>query len=132
MRLLLLLGIVLAGASCSNDNPGPNPPEEDPYLRVTVTPALATMSLSVNAVFQIAVTRGGLYQGAVTLTAEGLPASLTANFQPSPLVGFADRSTLTVTGGVGLTTGNYTFVVRARGPDVEDAVSAQITVVVTP
>jgi len=129
-RLLLVL-LAFAGASCSDDDDdGPQEPS-DPYLRVTVTPPIATVSLTVNAVFNIAVTRGGLYGGNITLTAEGLPASLVANFQPSPLVGTQDRSTLTISPGPGVTPGNYTFTIRASGPGVDPASSSHLTVVVT-
>ena len=130
-RVRVLIGVLaLVGASCSDDNPGPQDPG-DPYLLVTATPPVATMTFNSSAVFQIAVTRGGFYQGAITLTAEGLPASLVATFQPSPLTGTTDRSTLTISIGTGATAGTYNFVVRAKGPGVDDAVSSQLTAVVT-
>ena len=129
MRLLpfALLATLVAGC---NDNPPLNPPIEDFFLTITFSPAAVTIPLHNSATMNVVVTRGGLYGGPITLTAEGLPAGVTATFNP-PILTNTDRGTLTLTSTTGGTAGPCPFIIRASGPDVEDDVTPTITCVVT-
>jgi hypothetical protein len=125
----LLFALALAG--CSN-NPEVTPPPPDYYLLITITPPGVTMPAGGEATISVIVTRDGLYPGTVTLSAEGLPINVTGVFQPAALTGNLTQSTLTVAANVQAALGSFTFVIRARGADVDDVVTSPISVVVTP
>jgi hypothetical protein len=76
----------------------------------------------------IIVNRGG-YSGPIVLTAEGLPAGVTASFQP--VSGSTSTTTAALDIGPTVAPGVYTVTVRATGTGVPDA-TAQITLTVTP
>lgn len=64
------------------------------------------------------IDRSGGFTGAVTLTAEGLPAGVTAAF--TPVGAGVNNSTLTLTVGNAVAVGNTAFTVRASGAGVTD------------
>jgi len=121
----------LALAGCS-DNPEATPPDSNYYLVITVTPPGTTVPQGGSATINVVITRGGLYPGTVTLSAEGLPVNVNGLFQPSTLNSPATQSVLTVSANAQAALGSFTFVIRARGADVDDVVTQPISVVVTP
>lgn len=130
MRLLAFALMAPLVAGC-NDNPPLNPPEDDYFLRITYSPAAVTIPLHNAVNISVVVTRGGLYPGSITLTAEGLPPTIIATFNPAILTGTTDRSTLTLTSGPGNTVGPCPFTIRATGSGVDDEVTPTIGCVVT-
>ena len=130
MRLLTFALLTTLVAGC-NDNPPLNPPS-DWFLNITFSPAAVTIPLGGTATINVVVTRGGQYGGTITLTAEGLPATVIPTFDPAILTGSNDRGTLTLTAGPGTVVGNCSFIIRASGADVEDDVTPTISCAVTP
>lgn len=123
--------VALALAGCS-DNPEVTPPDSNYYLQLTITPPGLTVPQNGAATINVIVTRGNLYPGTVILSAEGLPINVVGTFQPAALAGNVTQSTLTVAPNLQATLGTFTFVIRARGADVDDVVTQPISVVVTP
>jgi hypothetical protein len=129
MRFLTFAVLATLVAGC--DDEPTNPPDDGFFLRITYSPAAVNIPLHNSETMQLVVTRGGLYPGSITLTAEGLPATVIATFNPAILTGTTDRSTLTLTSGQGNTAGPCPFTIRATGPEVDDAVTPTISCVVT-
>ena len=130
MRLLTFTLLATLVAGC-NDNPPLNPPQDDYFLRITYSPAAVVIPLGNSVNVSVVVTRGGLYPGAITLTAEGLPNAIIPTFNPVILTGSTDRSTLTLTSGPGAVAGPCPFTIRATGADVDDEVTPTISCAVT-
>ena len=126
MRLLTFALLALLVTGCDDDPPSGGP--SDYYLVITVTPAAVVIPRGGSDVLQIVVTRGAFYPGAITLTAEGLPAGVVATFNP-PILNGTDQSTLTLTAPAQATPGPCPFIIRASGPDVEDDVTPSISCV---
>ncbi len=76
------------------------------------------------------VVAGG-FNGAITLSATGLPASVTASFTPSSLTGFG-TSQVTVSAALGATPGNYTFNVNGTSDGVTETASVSLTIANAP
>ena len=91
-----------------------------PAVRVAVSPT--TVKIAPGGVAQVAVllTRVGGLTGDLVMTAEGLPAGVTATFGPSPVI--ATVTTLTLSAAAGAATGAFNVVVKAAaGSDVGTA-----------
>jgi len=127
--LIALTTLVAVG--CSDDDETA-PPPSGYYLNINYSPPAVTLPLGGAVNISIVITRGGLYPGAITLEAEGLPATIIPTFNPAILTGSADRSTLTLTAGPQSVAGPCPFVIRATGANVEAEVTATISCVVTP
>ncbi len=87
---------------------------------VVLTPASGTLQVSRNSnnVVSINIARTN-FAGAVTLSAENLPAGVTAAFVPQGTVGTV--SSLTFTAGAAATLGTSNVTVRATGAGIADA-----------
>ncbi len=90
----------------------------------------ATAAQGAAATVPLAITRSGGFAGAVDLTAEGLPAGVTASFAPASLGAAVTASTLTLTAAATATPGTNSIVVRASGTGVT-AQTATIAFTVT-
>ena len=91
-----------------------------PAITVTVGSASVTAAQGTSATVPVTITRTNGATGAVTLTAEGLPANVSASFSPSPIAATDATSTLTLTVGAGATVTSSTITVRAAAAGVTD------------
>jgi hypothetical protein len=92
---LLAAGVLLLG--CGTDSqPNPIDPTSPPGFSVAVGSTLSATRGSSRST-TLTVTRTGGYAGAITLSATGLPAGVTATFDPDLLTGTASSSSLQFT-----------------------------------
>ena len=124
---LTILGLALVAAACGGDG-GTTP---TPTISVSVAGSVSLVQGGTGST-TVSITRGGGYTGSVTLSAEGLPAGVTASFSPSTLSS-ETTSTLTLSGSGSATVGAGNFTVRAKGTGVTDATaSGSVTVTDAP
>jgi N-acetylneuraminic acid mutarotase len=76
------------------------------------------------------VVAGG-FNGAITLSAAGLPSGVTASFSPSSITGFG-TSQMTFSVGLGVATGNYTVTVAGTSAGVTETTTVPLTVASAP
>lgn len=101
--------------------------EEDPLtpaggVTISLAQAGATVFPGASASLPVTVSRSGDFTGAVTLTAENLPAGVTVSFEPATVTG--TTSILTVTGASGAATGTGTITVRGAGSGTNTATAS--------
>lgn len=109
------------------------------HLVVTVTPipgvkvvvAPATLSIAKGGFAQAAVllTRVAGFTGDFVMSAEGLPAGLTASFAPAPVIGTA--TTLTLAATAATTAGTYNIVIKATAGSEFGTFTVPVTVATT-
>jgi uncharacterized membrane protein len=103
-------------------------------LTVTAAPSTGFIGVDVNAAnnvlwvvqgesknWEVIVTRGGGFTGAVDLSIEGLPPNVTATLSPVTLAPGMAGSLLTLTAQSAATVGTTNVTIRARGAGVADA-----------
>ena len=124
----LATNVALAACGGGNSNlPGPTP-----RISGSANPASLTIEQGATGTVAITLVRSD-YTGTVTASVEGLPAGITATFNPPTLSGSATNSTATVTVATSLTPGTYNATIRASGSGVGDATgSYQIVVTARP
>ena len=102
-----------------------------PSYTLSVGSATVTVAQGASTTQNITLTRTGGFTGAVALTAEGLPAGVTASFNPQSVT--ANASVLTLTAAAGATTGNPTITVRGTATGQTDKTATfQLTVNAAP
>ena len=125
----LLMAFVVA--ACGNDGDSPTVPVVTPQtigLTVTNPTPVPSLAIAVGAQVSIALTRTGGFTGAVTMTAEGLPAGWSASFAPAQITtGAGTLATVTVPGNT--PRGNTTVTFRATATGVT-AATGQATITV--
>ncbi len=100
-----------------------------PAITVSVGTGTASAVQGGTATVPVTITRTNGATGAVTLTAEGLPANVTAAFVPASIPDGSTTSTLTLTVGANATVATSPIVVRATSPGVTDqTATVQLTV----
>jgi len=109
--------------------PPPSPPAA-PAIAVSVNLLGVAVPQGQNNTVAITVGRTS-YTGSIDLTAEGLPAGVTAGFSVASLPNGTTSSTLTLTAVANAPLGQSTVIVRASGTGVT-AQTATLTVTVTP
>jgi hypothetical protein len=112
--LPFLLTAVLATTACGDDNDPVNPL---PGISITLAQPSAAVLPGSSIAVPITLSRTGGFTGSMTLTAENVPAGITASFEPSTLASDATTSTLTLTAVSGATAGG-TITIRASGSGV--------------
>lgn len=127
LRLCALVG-VLTLAACGKKGPT-NPGGSTASIAVSTTAATLSVAQAATGSAPITVARS-TYSGDVALTAEGLPAGITATFTPATLSGTATASTLELQVSGTAAVGTTTITVRARGTGVADA-TTPIAITVT-
>ncbi|HET9983161.1 MAG TPA: hypothetical protein VFQ38_06230 [Longimicrobiales bacterium] len=109
-----LAGVVLLALACSGNDNGTNP--QTPAIDIAVSPPSLSVTQGASGTFSVAVTRSGGFADAVTLAAEGLPASVTI---PNVTVAAGQTSgTMTVSAGAAAAGGTSTVTIRATGNGV--------------
>ena len=82
-----------------------------PSFQIGATPASITLTPGASATSSIKLTLSGQFNSAVALTAAGMPAGVTASFQPATIAAGSTSSTLTLTASsqAAATTANITI-----------------------
>lgn len=89
-----------------------------PAITLVAGSSSASAAQGASATVPLTITRGGGFATAVDLTAEGLPAGVTASFAPASLAAGVTTSTLTLTAAANATPGTASVIVRASGTGV--------------
>lgn len=118
-RRRLLAGVLALVTACSGE--GGTPTQPGTLTLLSATPA-ATAARGTGATFPLSIARGNGFAGDVTLSAESVPAGVTATFAPPTLTGSATASTLTLDVGGSALPGTYAITVRARGTGVAEQI----------
>jgi trimeric autotransporter adhesin len=103
-------------------------PSQSPSIDVALGAAALSLPQGQSGTVGVDISRSGGYTGDVSLAASGLPAGVTAAFNPAPVSG--SSSVLTLAASSGATPGSYTITVTGSGTGVSDA-SATLTLTVT-
>lgn len=80
----------------------------------------------------VSLVRGGGYSGTVVLSADGVPAGVTATFAPTTLSGSATNAIVSFDVGPTVTPGTWSITVRANGPGVATASTQYTLTIPTP
>ena len=106
-----------------------------PGITVVVGATTVTAAQGTSATAPITITRTNGATGTVTLSAEGLPANVTASFSPNPIAATDATSTITIVVGAGATVASSNVTVRAvlaGSPDQTTTFSLAVTSAATP
>ena len=115
--------------TCSGDDDGPS--GNAGSIQVVLTPATFSLPQGSSSSATLSLTRGGGFSGAVTLTSAGLPTGVTTTITPAQLSGSTASSTVDVSVGATVATGNYTGTITATAQGVAQTTATyQVTVTV--
>ncbi len=123
ISVLLVAMAALLSASCEEGG-GTTEPSPQPTIGVSVGNPGTSLLPGGSATLGVQVTRSSGFTGPVELSAEGLPAGVTASFAPALLPGASVESQLTVQAGPSASPGSHTFTVRARAGGASDATAS--------
>lgn len=122
-----LLAILTALGACIEGVEGPDI-DETGSVTMAISQPVATVAAGMTAVSAITLTRIDGYQGTVLLSADSLPAGVTAAFDPAALGGAATTSIMTLTADATAAAKLDTINVRASGTNLTTVTQ---TVIVT-
>jgi subtilase family serine protease len=102
-----------------------------PNFSIYISPSSVSVQQGGSGTTTIAPVLSGGFDGAITLSATGLPSGVTATFNPItiPAPG-SGSSTLTLSVPVSITPGTYTITVKGSGSGITN--SAPLSLIVTP
>jgi alpha-tubulin suppressor-like RCC1 family protein len=123
--------LVVACGSDGGTTNTPVTPTVPETITVAVSPASLGLTVGQSGTTTVTVSRGGGFAGAVALSAEGMPAGVTASFAPASVPSGSTTSTLTVDVGAAAAPGSYTLTIRGVGPGV-GASTAALALTVSP
>jgi len=108
-------------ASTSGTTPGD--------FAISANPSAISMLQSSSSTSTIATTISGSFNSAIALSASGLPAGATANFNPSSIAAPGNgSSTMTVLAGSATATGTYNVIVTGTGGGQTHSTAISVTV----
>jgi hypothetical protein len=126
-----LVALVL-GSACSSDAAPIEPPTTG-SIQLASNVLGASVVQGYATTVDLTLSRTGGFAGAVTLSAEGLPANVTASFAPATLTGATVNSTVTLQVGANATLGAAEVTLRASGDGVTSrTVRFELTVLTPP
>jgi endoglucanase len=99
---------------------------QPPDFTLSASPASLTINRGSSGTSTITITRTGGFTGGVTLSASGLPAGVTANFNPNPAT--AGSSVLTLSASSTATLGAATVTVTGAGGSLTRTTTVGLTV----
>jgi endoglucanase len=105
---------------------GAEPGPATPDFALSASPASLTVNRGASATSTIAITRSGGFTGAVALSASGLPAGVTASFNPASATGAS--SVLTLTASSAATLGAAAVTVTGAGANLTRTAPISLTV----
>jgi hypothetical protein len=102
------------------------PPVNNPNFTLSANPATLTVSRGASGTSAITITRSGGFTGSVALSASGLPAGVTATFNPTPATGA--NSTLTFAAASAAAAGTVTVTITGAGGSITRSTTLILTV----
>src|SRR5262249_55542809 len=99
---------------------------QTPDFSLSASPASLTINRGASGTSTITVTRTGGFTGGVTLSASGLPAGVSANFNPNPAT--AGSAALTLSVSTTATLGAATITVTGTGGGLTRTTTVALTV----
>ena len=102
-------------------------------IQVAINPATLTVEQGGSGTVSVALTRGGGFDGAVTIAVSGLPAGVTTTITPAQLTGATTSASVAVAVAASVAPGTYTATVTATAQGVGSATTTyQLTVTALP
>jgi uncharacterized membrane protein len=89
-----------------------------PGVALSISPGQIEAVQGSSGSTTVMITRIGGFAGPLTLSAENLPAGVTASFEPATIPASGSASTLTLTAAAGAATGESTVTLRATGEGI--------------
>jgi hypothetical protein len=109
-----------------------NPGTQTPDFALTASPTTVSVAQGGTKTTTISTTVSGGFNSAVSLSASGLPAGVTASFSPTSIAApGSGSSTLTFTASSTATTGTSTVTINASGGGVSHSTTVSLTVSAT-
>ena len=106
-----------------------NPGTQTPDFAVSASPTTVSVAQGGTKTTTISTTVSGGFNSAISLSATGLPAGVTAAFSPASIAApGSGSSTLTFTAGSTATTGTFTVTINASGGGVSHSTTVSLTV----
>lgn len=109
-----------------------NPGTQTPDFAITASPTTVSVAQGGTKTTTVSTTVSGGFNSAVSLSASGLPAGVTASFSPTSIAApGSGSSTLTFTASSTATTGTSTVTINASGGGVSHSTTVSLTVSAT-
>ncbi len=109
-----------------------NPGTQTPDFAITASPTTVSVAQGGTKTTTVSTTISGGFNSAVSLSASGLPAGVTASFSPTSIAApGSGSSTLTFTASSTATTGTSTITINASGGSVSHSTTVSLTVSAT-
>ncbi|HEV8491065.1 MAG TPA: hypothetical protein VGR76_02295 [Candidatus Angelobacter sp.] len=109
-----------------------NPGTQTPDFALTASPTTVSVAQGGTKTTTVSTTVSGGFNSAVSLSASGLPAGVTASFSPTSIAApGSGSSTLTFTASSTATTGTSTVTINASGGGVSHSTTVSLTVSTT-
>jgi len=109
-----------------------NPGTQTPDFALTASPTTVSVAQGGTKTTTVSTTVSGGFNSAVSLSASGLPAGVTASFSPTSIAApGSGSSTLTFTAGSTAATGTSTVTINASGGGVSHSTTVSLTVSAT-
>jgi hypothetical protein len=112
------LAVALAFVSACGGSGGDSTTPVTPVISLALSQAAVTATAAAPATVNVTLTRSSGYTSDVTLGYNGLPAGVTASFNPLTLTGSGTASVITFTAGPTATAGVSTVTISAGGAGV--------------
>ena len=104
-----------------------------PSFTLSANPASLTVQQGNQGTSTITSTISGGFNGAITLSAAGLPSGTTVSFNPNPIPApGSGNSTMTITVGASTATGTYPITITGNGGGVQQSTTVTLTVTAAP
>src|SRR5437899_775809 len=97
----------------------------NPDFALSATPALQTVTQGGGTTYTVNISPSGGFTGAVSLSADGLPAGASASFSPNPASGSA---TMTVDAGATTSTGSFSVTITGTSGNLSHTASVSLVI----